>query len=140
MKKKTVIFRLVLASVALAHLIIGITASLPGGSVTEIAQKFYSASINTTPELEHVAQMFGVYMLAIGILAAFAVCNPNRNVAITYGIITLLMLRVLQRIILANDAMRLFHIDTTWYWAQTIFFGIIALTLFVLRPKEERSV
>lgn len=136
---KNVIFRLVLASVALAHMIIGIVACIPGVSVENLAKMFYKASVSFNPQLQHIAQMFGAYMLAVGILTIFALLNPVKNKAITNGIIILLVFRVLQRLVFAKQAWEIFQIPSGWYWAQTIFFFAIATALFLLRPKGESS-
>lgn len=134
---KNTIFKLVLASVALAHMIIGLVVCIPGMSVENLAKTFYKASVSFSPQLQHVAQMFGAYMLAVGILAIFALLNPVRNKAITNGIIILLSLRVLQRLFFAKQAWEVFQIPSGWYWFQTIFFASIAIALLLLKPKEE---
>ncbi|NOX97450.1 MAG: hypothetical protein GXO98_05240 [Nitrospirae bacterium] len=134
---KRVVFRLVLALVALAHIIIGIVAYIPGVSVENLAKTFYKASVISNPQLEHVTQMFGAYMLVMGILAIFALLNPVKNRAITNGIIILLVLRVLQRLFLAKQTLEIFRIPSGWYWSQTIFFFAIAIALFLLMPKKK---
>lgn len=78
-------------------------------------------------------------MLVIGILAVFALCNPVKNIAITYGISILLILRVIQRFFFAQQALQHFEIPVAWYWAQTIFFLATACVLLWLRPKESSS-
>jgi hypothetical protein len=139
MKKSSVIFKLALLSVAASQLIIGVIACIPGTSLSKLAEMFYRASLETTPQLEHVAHMFGAYMLVIGVLAVFALCNPAKNIAITHGISILLILRVIQRVIFAKQALQYFEIPVVWYWAQTIFFLAVACILFLLSPKEKNS-
>lgn len=136
---KNLIFKLVLASVALAHMIIGIVACIPGMSAENLAKTFYKASVSFTPQLQHVAQMFGAYMFVVGILGIFALLNPVKNKAITNGIIILLVLRVLQRLLFAKQAWEIFQIPSGWYWFQTISFFAIATALFLLKPKDESA-
>ncbi len=138
-KHRETLFKLVMASVALAHLIIGLAAFFPGVSVEKLARVFYRASVGFTPELQHVAHMFGAYMLAFGIMAAFAALDPSRNRGIVNGVIILLALRVLQRFLYAGQACETFKIPHGYFWAQTIFFLIIAAALFLLKPKAAKA-
>ncbi|MFC1704346.1 hypothetical protein ACFL1E_06170 [Candidatus Omnitrophota bacterium] len=128
--------KLVLGLVCVSHLTIGIAGCLPGVPIAKLAALFYKASIELSPQMSHIIQMFGVYMLTMGILALFALGDPVKNRAITHGIIILLTLRVIQRIMFAGQAADVFGIPASWYWAQTAFFGLIALLLLLLRPKE----
>lgn len=133
------LFKLVLAGVTLAHLIIGGVAYIPGFPVNSIAEIFYKASIELSAQTVHVIHMFGAYMLTIGILGFFALLDPVKNKAIVNGVIIVLLLRVLQRVMLANQAQEIFHIPLGWYWGQTIFFLIIALFLLFLSPKTKEG-
>ena len=138
-KSSYVLFRLVLLSVSIAHLIIGGIACIPGMPVVKLAEIFYKASVTLNPQMEHIMQMFGAYMLTVGILAILASLDPVKNKAITHGIILLLVLRVFQRVAFARQAWTVFRISTGWYWAHTIFFSLIAVVLFLLCPKGESS-
>lgn len=137
MKKTSLIFKISLLLVAVSQLTIGLIACIPGTSLSQLAKMFYRASVETTPQLEHIGHMFGVYMLVVGVLAVFALRNPVKNISITYAIIILLVLRVIQRVFWANQAIQFFKIPVGWYWAQTIFFLLVAIILFVLSPKEK---
>lgn len=139
MKTSSIIFKLALLSVAVSQLIIGAIACIPGIPLSKVAEMFYKASLATTPQLEHIAHMFGAYMLVIGILAVFALYNPAKNIAITYGISILLILRVIQRVLFAKQALQYFEIPVVWYWSQTIFFLAVACILFLLSPKGKSS-
>lgn len=131
------VFKIALACVAIAHLIIGLVAILPGIPKTTLAEVFYKASIVANPQIDHIVQMFGAYMLTVGILAFFALKDPVKNAAITNGVIILLGIRVLQRILFAQEAGDIFGIPSGWYWTQTISFAVIAVALFCLKPKSE---
>lgn len=128
--------RIVLGCVCLSHLIIGIAGCFPFFSIDRLAAIFYRASLTKNPQMEHIIQMFGVYMLTIGILGVFALLDPVKNKAIIYSISFLLFARVLQRILFAGQVNAIFGIPTGWYWIQTIFFFAIAMALVLLRPKE----
>lgn len=129
--------RLVLGLVALSHITLGTAAFVPWVSVETLVKVFYQASVSVTPQLQHIVEMFGVYMFTVGILSIFALWDPVKNKSIINGIIILLVLRVIQRITFADQAWEVFQISSEWYWAQTILFFIIALVLFLLKPKAE---
>ena len=139
MKTSSIIFKLALLSVAVSQLIIGAIACIPGIPLSRVAETFYRASLATTPQLEHIAHMFGVYMLVVGVLAVFALLDPVKNVAITYGIVILLVLRVIQRVVFVKQALQNFEVPVGWYWVQTIFFLAVACILFSLSPKGKST-
>ncbi len=129
----------VLGLVGVSHIVIGGIGCIPGISIVKLAAIFYKASVTLNPQLEHIIQMFGIYMLIVGILAIFALRDPVRNKPIIYGIIILLLLRVLQRIAFASQVYTVFSIPSGWYWTQTIFFLAIAIALILLCPKSENT-
>jgi len=133
------IFKIVLAGAGIAHFIIGLIAVIPGIPKTTLAEIFYKASIVANPQMDHIVQMFGAYMLTIGILAFFAIKDPIKNAAIINGVIILLGIRVAQRVLFAGEAWDIFRIPAGWYWTQTIFFAAIAIALFYLKPKVEAA-
>ena len=130
--------RIVLGMAAAAHVIIGLIGVIPAIPLS-IVLMFYGASLQINPQIAHIIQMFGAYMLAVGVLGAFAVWDPLKNKSIIYGISFLLFLRVLQRIIFAGQAYSVFGISPIYYWVQTVLFFAIALALVLLRPKASES-
>ena len=132
--KCTTSLKIVLGIVGISHLIIGILGCFPIISISKLASVFYKANVIATSHLEHVAQMFGAYMLTIGLLALIALKDPLKNGSIIIGLGFLLTVRVIQRIIFSGEVNSVFGIPTGWYWTQTIFFLILAVSLFVLRP------
>jgi len=137
MKQSYLPIRIVLGMAAAAHVVIGLIGVIPAIPI-RIVVMFYGASLEVTPQLAHIIQMFGAYMLAVGILGAFAVWNPLKNKSIIYGISFLLFLRVLQRIVFAGQAYEVFGISPIYYWVQTVLFFAIALALVLLRPKASQ--
>lgn len=139
MKKRYLPVRIILGAVALGHILIGITGVIPAIPL-DIAVRFYGASLTVTPQIEHITQMFGAYMLTVGLLAVFAVRDPVKNTFVIYGISFLLFVRVLQRLFFAGQAFEVFGISPVWYWVQTGVFLAIPLALILLRPKASEPV
>ncbi|MBN2120780.1 MAG: hypothetical protein JW734_06985 [Candidatus Omnitrophica bacterium] len=136
MLKSQGLLKVVLGGVALAHLIIGIVGCLPFIPVERLAAVFYRASVTISPQIEHIVQMFGAYMLTIGVLSIFALIDPVRNKAIITAISFLLFVRVLQRVLFVEQANIIFDIPVGWYWMQTVSFFAVAIALVLLRPKQ----
>ena len=138
MKKRYLPLRIILGGVSLAHISIGITGVIPVIPL-DIAIRFYGASLTVTPQIEHITEMFGAYMLTVGLLAAFAVRDPVKNMFVIYGVSFLLFVRVIQRLFYAGQAFEVFAISPAWYWVQTVFFLAIAVSLILFRPKVSKS-
>ena len=135
MKRETA-FRILLALVGLAHLALGLIANLaPPETVAKVVSGFYSATLDVTPPLHHVIRILGVFMIGIGLMALWACRDPQRNQAIILGIITVLVLRVIQRVVFAQEITSAFHISSGRVWLQVEFFLLTAIALFALRPK-----
>ena len=139
MKQSHIPLRVILGLVGLAHILIGLGGVIPAVPTSWLAGILYGASLTVTPQIEHIVQMWGAYMLTVGILAAFAVRDPVKNTFIIYGVSFLLFVRVLQRLFFAGQAFEVFGISPVWYWAQTVIFFAIPLALILLRPKASES-
>lgn len=135
MKKSYLPIRIVVGLVAVAHILIGLIGVIPAIPI-KLVLMMYGAALQITPQLAHIIQMFGAYMLTIGVLGAFAIWNPVKNTMIIYGVSFLLFLRVIQRIVFAGQASAVFGISPGYYWGQTVCFFALALALVLLVPKE----
>ena len=132
---KQTFFRIILGLVSLAHILIGLGGVIPAIPTSWLANVVYGASLTLTPQIEHIVQMFGAYMLTVGLLAALAVWKPTNNKFVIYGISFLLLVRVLQRLFFAGHSFEVFGISPVWYWVQTAVFLAIPVCLILLRPK-----
>lgn len=131
-----VILRVVLVVVCLSHLVLGSVAFLAiPEHVTSFAAAAYGATIALTPPLQHAVRIVGAFMLAIGIMAAFALRDPVRNRAIVDGIGILQLLRVSQRLFFATQIQEVFSVPAGRLWAQSLFFLAFGLALLLLRPR-----
>ncbi len=134
---KMLALRVVLALVCLAHLALGIIGyASPIVLVTQVIEFFYHASVTITPELQHAVRIVSAYMLAIGVMAGFALWKPKQSRYIIYGIVILLLLRVSQRVIFAGQIHEVFAVPYWHLWGQSILYLTLAGVLFFLRPEE----
>ena len=129
------VLRAVLVIVTLSHLVLGAIAfvAIPH-VVTSLAASAYGATVTLTPELQHAVRIVGAFMLAIGIMAFFALRDPVRNRAIIDSIGILQLLRVSQRVFFATQVQEAFGIAPGRLWAQTAFFLALGVVLLLLRP------
>src|SRR3990172_10529565 len=101
---KNIAFRVLLALVGLAHLVLGLIANLaPPELLAKVVSASYGAVIEVTPQSHHVIRILGVFMIGIGMMALWACRDPQRNQAVVLGIIAILILRVLQRVMLVQE-------------------------------------
>ena len=136
--KRLLVLRAILVLVCVSHLVLGGIAYISvSAQVTKTIAAFYGASVTVTPQLQHVVRIVGAFMVAIGVFRAFALHDPYKNRAIIDGIIVLLLLRVSQRVIFGNEVHKAFGLSYRHLWTQTVFFFILALVLFLLRPKAD---
>ncbi len=129
--------RIVLGLAAAAHVIIGLIGVIPAIPLS-IVLMFYGASLQINPQITHILQMFGAYMLTVGALGIYAVWDPVKNKSIIHCIIFLLLLRVIQRVLFASEAFAVFGIAPGYYWAQTAVFFLIVLALVYFRPRTAK--
>jgi hypothetical protein len=135
MKRDTALIVL-LALVGAAHMVLGLIANLaPPDLLIKVMSEFYGATVEVTAQSHHIVRIVGAFMIGMGVMAFLACRDPRRNQAIIFGIITVLVLRVIQRIIFAPEIGSAFDIPTARIWLQVAFFLLTAIALFVLRPK-----
>ncbi len=135
------VLRVLLGLVAVGNGSIGLLGVLPGVPVSRVATAFYSASLTVDPQTEHITEMFGAYMLTVGVLAGFAALHPERYQVITFSVAAMLTLRTVQRIFFAAEQADVFGISGFYYWTQTaVFFAIgVGLAWFGWRLRQESS-
>jgi hypothetical protein len=133
------VLRAILFLVAVSHLVLGIMACVVGpGTVASLVASLYGATITVTPALHHVIRIVGAFMIAIGIMAAFAIRDPERNRAVVDGIGILQIVRAAQRVIFASQIQEAFGIPPSRLLAQSAFFLLLGLALLLLRPRAAR--
>jgi len=129
-------FRVLLALVGLAHLVLGLIANLaPPEMLVKVMSTFYGATVEVTAQPHHLVRIIGAFMIGISVMAFLACRDPQRNQAIIMGIITVLVLRVIQRVVFTQEIGSAFNISPARIWLQVAFFLLTAIALFVLRPK-----
>ena len=70
--------KIVLGLVAALHIIHGLAIVIPGVP-SSIVHAFFGASLQVTPQVAHILQIFGIYLLTVGALCIYAIRDPARN-------------------------------------------------------------
>lgn len=135
------VLRVLLGLVAVGNGTIGLLGVIPGVPVSRVATAFYSASLTVDPQTEHITEMFGAYMLTVGVLAGFAAVRPDKYQVITFSVAAMLTLRTVQRLFFASEQSEVFGISGLYYWTQTVVFFVIgaALVWFGWKLHEETT-
>ncbi|HEV8584740.1 MAG TPA: hypothetical protein VGT02_07195 [Methylomirabilota bacterium] len=130
------ILRAILVLVAVSHVVLGLLACLAGGgTVTSLIADIYGVKITLTPQLQHLIRIVGAFMIAIGIMAAFAIRDPIKNRAIVDGIGILQIIRAAQRVVFVSQIQEAFAMPPGRLYLQSAFFFALGLVLILLRPK-----
>jgi hypothetical protein len=134
MKHSYILLKLVLALVAVIHIIVGLVGIIPGIPLSYVLV-FYGGALQFSPLIAYLLQMFAAYMLTIGALGIYALWDPLKHKAIIHCIIFLLLFRGIQRILYLRQVKTVFGMVPDYYWTQTILFLLVALALLWLRPR-----
>ena len=126
--------RIVLGLVAVIHLSIGLLGVIPSSPLSFVLV-FYGGALQFSPQIAHLLQIFGAYMLTIGALCIYGIWDPVRHKSIIHGIIFLLLFRGIQRILTVSQVPTVFGLVPDYYWVQTFLFLATGLALLWLRPK-----
>jgi hypothetical protein len=134
------ILRAILVVVCVSHLFLGGIAFFADPDlVTRWAAAAYGATVTLTPPLQHAVRILGAFMIAIGLMAAFALRDPVRNRAIIDGVGVLQLLRVAQRVYFASQIQETFGVSSGRLLLQSAFFAALGLVLLLLRPAPRSA-
>lgn len=135
-RKRLIALRCLLGLVIASHLLIGSAIMLMGEpGIRAVAKMYGAAEIKLTPQFTYIIKPLGAYMIAFGVMAAFAFRDPGGNRAVIYGVAGLLVLRVLQRFVFAPEIREAFGLGWTQLLLQSAFFAAIAAGLVWLCPR-----
>jgi hypothetical protein len=133
------ILRAILVIVAVSHVVLGLLACIVGpATIVSLVTRLYGATITVTPQLHHVIRILGAFMIAIGIMSAFAIGDPERNRAIVDGLGILQILRAAQRVIFASQIQEVFGMPSGRLMLQSAFFFVLGVLLLLLWPHAAR--
>lgn len=141
MDKRLFVLKILLLSIAVVNGLLGIVAFLSQGEFAlKVGSLFYGTTLSSlTPQIDYLIKWLGCSFLGVAVFAALAIKDPVRNQAVIYGNIAWLVFRGLQRVIYFNSIHEAFGISYARIWGNAIFVFIIALLLFLFRPRTNAS-
>lgn len=126
--------RIVLGIIVAVEVLLAI-GGLAGGAITQqLLSIFYGANAVNVQSI-YLIKIIAVYMLTVAFMAMLAWRNPIRNKYIIHGLILLFFLRGLERIIFFTEVQAAFGLTTVRLIVGTLVYFIIAILLFVLKPR-----
>jgi hypothetical protein len=131
------ILKALLWLVCVTHIGMGLAGVFSPPLAEQVVKGFYGATVEVTPALVHLMRIIGAYMIAMGILAGVAACDPERNRPFIIAIAILLVIRVGQRLVHADEIHATFAISQARIWGQAAYFAAIAGALLYLMPKRK---
>jgi hypothetical protein len=130
------LLRAVLLLVCGSHLLIGGALLFGGdGAVALMARAYGATRGGDDPAFLYMLKPLGAYMIAIGAMAGAAIVKPWEHRIALYGVALLLVIRVAQRWVFAEEIREAFGVTTSHRVAQSLFFFAIAAALIALRPR-----
>ncbi len=138
--KQHLVLRFMLGWVFVVNMALGLICFISGPLAVKVGAALYGATLTqASPQTYYILQMMGCYLMAIAFMAYFAYKDPVKYKVIIYGNILWLLLRSLQRFAFAPAIHQAFNVPYARIWQNGIFVFIVALVLFLLRPKGESS-
>ncbi|MCP4662498.1 MAG: hypothetical protein GY856_44440 [bacterium] len=126
--------------VAVYHVGLGLMLIVSGQLTIRVAKLLAGWTIEGSPLLDTVAEMFGCYMLAFGLMMGAAAWNPVKNrAAITIGVI-LIALRLLQRLFFAAKITEVFQVSGGHHWGFFVLVLVIGVLLALFRLQIYRDM
>ena len=135
--KSYVYLKWVLCCIFLVQFPLGVCGLISGETAMKAIAVFYGGGVEMTPQMDYVVRMMGAYILAISLMALFALLDPARSIAIVYGLIILMVIRGLEALCLANQVAQSFDMSIWKARLDGVLFLIVAVLLFSFRPKAQ---
>jgi hypothetical protein len=115
------------------HVLVGLSLNLDLGFKQWVASSLYSASVNWSDgQFTYILKPLGVFMIALGVMAAFAARDPLRHRSVIIGFAILFTMRGLQRVLFMDEITRVFAIGAGRSLAQMVVMLGLALALVLL--------
>ena len=122
--------------VCATHLSMGLAGVCSPALGVEVARVFYGAHLESTPVAIHLLRIIGAYMITIGILGGIAARDPQKHRPFIFALAILLAIRVVQRLVHADEIHNTFGVSEVRIWVQSAYFAALSGALLYLMPKR----
>jgi len=137
MKKSLTVIKVLLAIFTLTNFGLAVVAFIGGDVAIKSIKLFYGATINLTPQITHLIRMLGAMTFAVSFLGVMAFMDPVKNRAIISVAVFLLVVRAIEMMIFYGNITTHFNIAPARLIQNILSFLIMAILLFIFRPKAQ---
>ena len=127
--------RVLAGAIAVYHIIFGLALLFSGELAIRLARLLAGLTVEGTPQMGVVGEIFGCYLLAFGLMMVFVVVDPVKNRSMISVALTLFVLRVVQRVVFASKTMAILGLSAAAYWPMALVVGAFALALALFRVR-----
>ena len=131
--------RVLAAAIAVYHITFGLALLFSGELALRLARLLAGLTVEGTPQMGVVGEIFGCYLLAFGLMMVFVAVDPVKNRSMISVALTLFALRVLQRVVFASKTMSILGLSAAAYWPMAVVVAAFALALAFLRTRIARD-
>ncbi len=131
--------RIVMWMVCVFHVVMGIGLNLSTDFVDSAAQMYGAEVAQWSPQFLYILRPLGVFMAALGCLAAIAALKPLQHRGTIYVFAGIFIARALQRAFLGVEVSETFGIAASRNAGNMIFFFALAAVLIVLDQLAHRD-
>jgi hypothetical protein len=131
--------QVLLGLAGVAHVLIGAGVNLSSRFPAVVA-RLYGAQIDWSPQFAYILKPLGVFMIVLGALILAAARDPVKHGAVVNALVTLLALRILQRIVCRQEIADAFAMTAQRNITNIVFFLILAVAIFVLHRQARKVV
>ena len=122
--------------IGIYHIILGLIGSISGELGAQAARAIFDARVDITPQFSYLVKYLGAYTIAFGVMMLLVAWNPVKYRLFIYVGILLIAVRITQRLIFASQLESAFGISWGRNLLNTTIIALLALGLYLFRPKE----
>jgi len=131
--------QVVLGMIFLVQLFLGVAGLIGGEFLKKSAFLYYGGTLSMTPQLGYIIKMMAAYFLSVAFLTGLALNDPEKHSGVIIGLMVLMVLRFLTVVFGAANAQQAFSIPLGRVWFHGITYLVLAVLLFVFRPKVKKG-
>lgn len=131
---KLSILRIVLAMIAIYHVVLGLATFVSDDLTTRLAWQLFGLHLDMTPQLSYIVQLLGVYAITFGVFTAYVARDPFANRAMLNVIVILYVLRVVNKFLSMGEFTQAFNASMTRVWTDVVLLAFFGAAVLLLRP------
>ena len=121
------------------HVLTGAGLNLSSDFVNTAANWYGAEVTQWSPQFRYILRPLGVFMVALGVLAAVAALKPLQNRTTIYVFAGIFIVRALHRLVWGQEISDIFGIASSRNVSNMIFFFALAAVLIVLDQLAHRA-